>query len=102
MGMKKLLLKLGLVALLGAGLFVAWLWWTEPRTGICRLMADRINDGMKREEIVKLIGSEPTHEEIACGPNIYLHHAEWAGNGRKIRLQFGIHLEVVSKEYFSE
>src|SRR5437763_1429368 len=56
---KRLLLKLGLVALLGAGLFVAWSWWTEPRTGICEYTAKRIKFGMAQAEITELIGLPP-------------------------------------------
>jgi len=56
---RRLLLKLGLVALLGAALFVVWLWWTEPRTGICRYTASRIEVGMTEEEVVELIGVPP-------------------------------------------
>src|SRR5688572_9149930 len=53
---KRLLFKLGLVALLGTGLFVAWLWWTTPTTGICRYTASRIQVGMTEAEAVALIG----------------------------------------------
>jgi hypothetical protein len=53
---KRLLLKLGLVALLGTGLFVAWLWWTTPTTGICRYTVSRIQVGMTEAEVVALIG----------------------------------------------
>ena len=56
---KRLLLKLGLVALLGTGLFVAWLWWMEPTTGICRATANRIRPGMTLAEVVAIIGEKP-------------------------------------------
>jgi hypothetical protein len=63
---KRLLLKLGLVGLLGAGLFVAWLWWTEPRTGICRYTANRIKVGMREEEVNEIVGLGP--------PNSWVKH----------------------------
>src|SRR5687768_15981491 len=56
---KRLLLKLGLVALLGAGLFVAWLWWMEPKTGICRYSASQIQNGMTEKEVIAAIGNSP-------------------------------------------
>src|SRR5262245_58672304 len=57
---KRLLLKLGLVALLGAGLFVAWLWWTVPTTGVCRWTANRIRPGMTEEDVITTIGKLPS------------------------------------------
>ena len=56
---KRLLLKLGLVALLGAGLFVAWLWWTVPRTGICRYTANQVKEGMTLNDVEAIIGLPP-------------------------------------------
>ena len=58
---KRLLLKLGLVALLGAGLFVAWLWWTTPRHRINREGFDGI-DAMSYAEVVEFLGCPPRYK----------------------------------------
>ena len=54
--MKRRLLKFGLVAALGLVGLVAFLWWSEPTSGICRATANRIQKGMSEEETVALIG----------------------------------------------
>ena len=35
---------------------MALLWWTTPTTGICRIIANRIKDGMSKEEVENMIG----------------------------------------------
>jgi hypothetical protein len=55
---KRLLVKLGLVALVGTALFVAWLWWTIPTSGINRATANRIRVGMSEVEVERMIGVE--------------------------------------------
>ncbi len=56
---RRLLLKLGPVALLGAGLFVAWLWCTTPRHRITEPTYARIKDGMTTSEVCSVFGVGP-------------------------------------------
>ena len=52
---KRLLLKTGLVALLGVAAFVGYLWWTIPSSGINRASANRIRMGMTLEQAEAVI-----------------------------------------------
>ena len=53
---KRLLVKLALIALLGACVFVAWLWWTKPVHSLPKSVVERIKKGMTEEEVLAVIG----------------------------------------------
>lgn len=53
---RRLLLKTGLVALLGVAAFVGYLWWTIPSSGINRTSANRIREGKSLHEVEAIIG----------------------------------------------
>jgi hypothetical protein len=112
---KRLLLKLGLVALLGAGLFVAWLWWTEPTTGICRVSANRIKIGMTEEEVAALVGlpagiyvtepsfmspsSEAALERLQISPHSFTR--VWSGDSGEIVVEFDVSAHVCFVEFLA-
>lgn len=102
---KRLLLKLGLVGLLGAGLFVAWLWWTTPTSGINWASANRIQVGMTQDEVQAIIGQYPTVYKISCGPRGSQSSLEWrsAGNeAESISVRFDVNGQVTDKSYNSD
>jgi hypothetical protein len=57
---KRLLLKLGLVALLGVGLFVAFLWATSHR--ITKEGYEQLRSGMSFQEVVERLGRQPRYK----------------------------------------
>lgn len=68
---RQLLLKLGLVAVLGAGVFVAYLWWKAPKFRIDEEGYRAIRIGMRFDDVVVLLGP-PRYlpgqvEELPCG-----------------------------------
>ena len=56
---RRLLIKLGAIALLGLAGFVAYLWWMEPTSGISRGSVWRIRQGMTKDEVNSTIGMLP-------------------------------------------
>ena len=56
---KRLLLKLGLVAILGTGLFVAWWYFIGPNHNITNEGVARLKEGMTRAEIETILRLPP-------------------------------------------
>lgn len=90
---KRLLLKLGLVAFLGAGLFVGYLWWTVPTTGICRYTAEKLRLGMSKADVISVIGLPPGVHGVPNGTRRFpwsmgFASEEWHGPNGSIVVAF--------------
>ena len=102
---KRLLLKLGLFALLAASLFVAWLWWTTPTSGVNWATANRIQNGMTFDEVKAIIGEFPTSYTISCGPQGTQAGYKWHSTGndsQSISVLMDVNGKVMVKTYDSE
>jgi hypothetical protein len=94
------LLKLGLVALLGAGLFVAYLLVVRPTTGICRGAAKRIQLGMSMKQVMEIIDGpqEQLEPPFGSGGAFLGGVNEWSSDNGRIKVYFGADGNVMGKE----
>ena len=100
--MKKRILLLALLAVIG---FLLIVHWTSPQ--INRLTFDRIQIGMSESDLVALLNCRPgkyTTDSIASlidGPNLSLHsrRRSWIGDGGAIVVTFDADGEVDGKSF---
>ena len=99
---KRLLLKLGLAALLGVAGFAVYIWWTLPPHGINRTSVWRIRNGMSEKDVEAIIGMQygdyrtMTKEErwfnrrtiIWSGVGYETRSASWYGDEGRITVLF--------------
>lgn len=83
---KRLLLKLGLVAVLGAGLFVAWSWWMCPHRNhhVTVENANRLTMDICEAEVVELL-TRPADKSYS---DMGIVWKEWHGYDMTIQVSF--------------